>query len=137
MRTVAMFALVAALFSGYSSSAQESEWPDPVNTSAPANVRFEVLHGGIADVIYRLDKTSGQVWYFDRVPSMSATKFVWRPIPPPAEAEDTPRPAVVNYQLFYSARNDSTVLMNVHSGETWALRRGGGRRQWEPVTPER
>ena len=99
-------------------------------TAAPVDARYEILRGG--GRVLKVDKTTGYVWALEHSTGF-ASRPSWRPVAPP----DDRQPAVVNYQVVLSPTSGETLMLNLHSGNTWLLRDSRSSLEWVPVVPER
>lgn len=135
IRTAAM--LVAALLAAAAPRAQETHWPEPRQSAAPVDARFEVVPAHGVGQAYRIDKETGRTWVLKYVSSLSSSKPTWTSITPPPDIEDLPRGSAVNFQLLYYDRTNTTFLLHVHSGHSWVLRIRRSVPEWETIAVDR
>jgi hypothetical protein len=101
-------------------------------TSAPLDARYEILRTASSGRVLKVDKATGQVSMLEHGGGLGS-RATWRLIPPP----DDKQLMAVNYQVVLSPASGETLLLNLHSGNTWLLRTTRTSPEWIPVVPER
>jgi hypothetical protein len=133
MRCAFAFVITTSMLSASGSAEQQTtESRQLTETSAPIEVKFELLYSSWAGTL-RLDKNSGEVWRLEGS-GFTQGRRVWKSIPPPKDVE---RPSFVNFQLVSTSATAETLLLNVHGGATWVLRQHDREMEWVPITAEK
>jgi hypothetical protein len=103
-----------------SASWAEDVTPNHQKTSAPPEVRFELLQSPLAvRGTFKLDKYSGAVY---QIVKTKDDDTVWQEMPRYSHPLDKRTDGRVSYQLFTSGlAMKFTFLMNVNTGAAWQL----------------
>jgi hypothetical protein len=105
-------------------------------TSTIGDARYEVLPDRDRYETYKLDRVTGEVSRLRRSSSrFSGQLTVWKALPLPPVG-DQPLVNRVNYQLILNG-DPSLLLVQIHTGTTWALRGAASDLRWEEVAIEK
>jgi hypothetical protein len=112
--------LVLAVLSATICFAQSEPTPIHVQSTTPANSRFEIVQSTIAaNLTFRLDKRTGQI---SQLVHGSTEDLVWQPMLVIGLAQTRDPSNEGHYQIFLSGiTNRFVFLIDTDSGRTWQL----------------